>query len=76
MDYRQVRPIPSPIRRLARRPHPKLPRTSASIDWFATRVCFNAPGCSRGGPAVMTHSKRAISSDIPVSRTSHLALEA
>jgi len=31
---------------------------------------------SRGDPAVMTHSKRAISSDIPASRTSHLALEA
>jgi hypothetical protein len=27
-------------------------------------------------PAVMTHSKRAISSDIPASRTSRLALEA
>jgi len=39
-------------------------------------VRFNVPWPNRGDPAAMTHSKRAISSDIPASRTSHLALEA
>jgi hypothetical protein len=63
------KPLPVPALRLRRdRPIPRVGNrgitgmhASAKIDSI---------------PAIMTHSKRAISSDSPASRTSHLALEA